>query len=317
MASYSGIATAGNIVSLPQAMLDVYSADIMQEALAIMRYEEFAVIKTELLVSPGEVVRFTKYNNLPRGGVIAENDSPTIHNMSASQVPITVTEYINAVGVSEKLLQLSWDNLLAQMAMQLGRDYATVRDLSIRDTLVAGGQTLFTNPLATSIGQVGANDKFDIEVIRQGVELLESANAPRFYNDFYVCFVHPHQAAYLRRDPDWIAAHNYHQTRGPFSGEIGRWEDVVFISTTHQGNGVVALTAEGYEAALDGTGAGGTDLYRATLIADQAYGVADALVVEMRDDGVNNFGRLHALAWYAIWGVGILEPDFIVHMISS
>ncbi len=316
-AAYSGVSSAGAFTALTEALMDVYSLDIMHTAQGIMRYEEFAVKKTELSVAPGQNVLFTTYSDISRGGSIAEDATLTTTNMSASQVTCTVGEYGNAIGMSEKLLQLSWDNVLAEAALLLGRDYAVVRDLAARDAVVAGGSTLFTTDGAAAVSDVLPDDTFDVETLRVAIENLQTANAPKFYGDFYTCFIHPHQAAYLRRDPDWISAHQYAGSRALFTGEVGRWEDCIFIVTTHQGNGAAAGTAPGYEAALDATGQGGQDLYRATVVADQAYAIADSLPVELRDNGVEDFGRTHGLAWYAIWGQVVLEDDYIVHVISS
>ena len=316
--SYSGVSTSGLITSLPQALMDVYSLDILHNAQGIMRYEEFAVKKTELSAAPGQRVLFTAYSDITRGTVLTESASLETKSMAASQIPCVVTEYGNAIGMSEKLLQLSWDNLLSEASTLLGRDYAVVRDLSIRDVVAAGGtNTLFTTAGATNVGGVLPGDYFDVETLRVGLEALQTANAPKFYGDFYVCFVHPHQAAYLRRDPDWIAAHHYAGSRNLFNGEVGRWEDCIFVVTTHQGNGAAGSGAPGYEALLDGAGDDGQNLYRATLIADQAYGVADALPVELRDNGVQDFGRTHALAWYGIWGQTVLNDEHLVQIISS
>ena len=155
------------------------------------------------------------------------------------------------------------------------------------------------------------------EVIRQGVEILQTKNAPKFMGDFYICFVHPHQSSYLKRDPDWVAAQNYAQTRALFNGELGRWEDVVFVGTTHCQNGAAAAADPGYLAALVNAATGGAanaNVYESLMFADSAVGKATALPVEMRDDGVKDYGRNHGLAWYTIMGSAIVEDDFIVRI---
>jgi N4-gp56 family major capsid protein len=317
--AYSGVTTAGDVVALPQAILEVYSMDILHEAMGIMRFEEFAVKKTELSKMPGETINMTKYNNITRGAALDEHTAMSKQNMSASQSSITVTEYGNAIGVSEKLIQVSYDDVLAEASVLLGRDYAVVRDLMLRDAVGTGTNVGYAGAKADRASMDGAADFFDVEMIRVGVEFLQTQNAPKFNGDFYVCFVHPHQAAYLKRDPDWISAQQYAGSRRLFTGELGRWEDVVFIGTTHCRNGACAATDPGYLAALVNGATGGAanaHVYEALLFADQAYGVADALPVELRDDGVTDFGRMHGLAWLSIMGAGVLEDDFIFRMES-
>lgn len=309
---YSGVDTGGDYVALPQAIIDVYSMDILHEAQGVMRFEDFAVQKTELQKTPGETITMTQYNNLTRGGELSEDTPLTTENLSATQKTITVTEWGKATGVSEKLLQMSYDDVLAEAAVLLGRDYAVVNDLMCRDALVLATQVIYAGD-APDRASLTANDYFDVEMIRQGVEILQTKNAPKFLGDFYVCFIHPHQAAYLKRDPDWVSAQNYANTRALFTGEIGRWEDVVFIGTTHCRNGAAGASDPGYEATMVDAAAGGTlPVYEGILFSDSAYGKATGLPVEMRDDGVSDFGRKHSLAWYSIMGAKILEDDFVI-----
>lgn len=315
MAVYSGVNTAGDFVALPQSILDVYSADIEHEALGVMKFEEFATMKTELTVQPGQTITMNRYNNLTRGGQLDESVEMVEKNITASQRAISVTEWGNAVGVSEKLVQASQDDTLAEAAVLLGRDYAVVNDLMIRDAYAGASQVVYGGNKASAAAMDGAVDFFDVEIVRQGVEVLQTKNAPKFMGDFYVCFVHPHQAAHLKRDPDWVAAQNYANTRALFNGELGRWEDVIFVGTTHCQNGAASTVDPGYKASLVGAATGGAaaaNVYEGLLFADSAVGKAIALPVEMRDDGVKDYGRKHGLAWYSIMGAGIIEDDFIV-----
>ena len=314
---YSAVATAGANVALPQALLTVYSLDIQHNALGIMRFEEFAVQKTELGVLSGQTITFTRYANVTRGGTLAEQTAMTLQTMSASQTTLTVTEYGNAIGVTEKLLQLSYDDVLSEAALLLGRDYAIVADLEHRDTLINNlTNTAFAGGKASAAALLAA-DYMDVEVIRQAVETLQTANAPKFMGDFYVCFVHPHQAAYIKRDPDWIAANNYANTRRLFNGELGRWEDVIFIATTHMTNGAAGAGDPAEKAGLQNAGADGQHLYEACLFGDSCLAKATGLPVEMRESGVIDFGRQHGIAWYSIEGYGLLYDNYGVLITTS
>ena len=311
---YSGILTAGppdqDVVALPQALLVVYSLDIQHEALGIMRFNDFAVKKTELGKLPGETITFTRYGNITRGGQLMEHEDIAMQTMSASTNTLDVTEYGNAIGLTEKMLQLSFDDMLAEAAVLLGRDYAIVKDLAERDALInnltnshfAGGRAAAANLLAT--------DFFDIELLRVAVETLQTQNVPKFMGDFYVCFVHPHQVAYIKRDPDWQAANNYANTRALFNGELGRFEDTIFIGTTHMRNGAAAATTPGEAAALQNAGADGQHLYEALIFGDSCLACATGLEPEMRESGVIDFGRKHGIAWYSIEGFDLLYDNY-------
>lgn len=338
----SGVANGNNnLVGLPEALLDVYSLDILHNAQGIMRFEEFAVRKQEMLAAPGENIKFTIYDDILRGGKLEEDESLSAKAMAATQETITIEEWGNAIKVSEKLLQLSWDDVLGEAATLLGRDYAVVRDLALRDCIFGlnnrvgasnlismndadvggnGGVPNAQDPnqidAGNALSDIEAGETFNIEAIRKSVEILQTANAPKFFGDYYVCFLHPHQAAYLRRDPDWVNAHQYVGTRNLFSGEIGRWEDVIFVVTTHAPNGANDGTA-GFEANLKEAGHNNIDLYQACVLADQALYVADSLPVELRDNGVEDFGRTHGLAWYSLFGTKLLKPEYAVKITSA
>ena len=250
--------------------------------------------------------------------------------MAATQKSIVVDEWGNAIRVSEKLLRLSWDDVMAEAATLLGRDYAVTRDLALRDAVFNGAASLVSqqitsasdvtvdaqgNPVGTA--DIDAAETMTIEHIREAVEILQTNDAPKFFGDYYVCFLHPHRAAYLRRDQDWINAHQYVGTRNLFNGEIGRWEDVIFIVTTHAPNGAADPNAAGHDASLIGDGtngiAAGVKGYKACVFGDQCLYIADSLPVELRDNGVEDFGRTHGLAWYSIFGVECLKPVCCKH----
>jgi N4-gp56 family major capsid protein len=94
-----------------------------------------------------------------------------------------------------------------------------------------------------------------------------------------------------------------------FTGEIGKIDDVRFIETTLMCNGACGVDDAAYNVALHGTGATGTDVFQSIIFGEDFYGYAVALPVEIRDDGVTDYGREHGLAWYAIWGSAILHTE--------
>lgn len=338
--------TAGEL----HPFLDVYAAQALHEARGVMMYEAFANRRLDLSAGPGQTIKFVTYADITRGGQLTEGSALSTKSITSSVKSISVTEWGNAISVSEKALQLSFDQLMTESALLLGRDYAITRDLYLRDTLVSGFSNTIYGGARANQGAVTSADTFGIEEVHNAVLELQSRNVPKFNNDYYVCFLHPRQASYLRRDSAWVNANHYkNEARALFKGEIGRFEDVIFIASTHQGNGAAGTlagapadnaaslvaaatlqqTAPGYELLLDGDavhgagdgvaggGSGGIDLYRATMFGDQAYALADALPVELRDNGVEDFGRQHSLAWYAIYGSGILNETHGIHVITA
>lgn len=287
--------------SLSQAVLTVYSKDIMFHAQPVLRYAQFATKKTELGVTPGLKITFMRYNNLDLGGALDEDTPMGTQALTASQVHIEVKEYGNAVKVSELLLQSSFDDVLASGARLLGLDYAKVVDIMFRDTVLASPNVYYAGDVADREALADNSDgkaEFNSDVIQDAVEILETKNVRKFNGDAFICFIHPHQARTLKDDPDFKNAKDYGAI---YAGEIGRVDDVIFISTTQQP--VIEVTpSEGDDFKV----------YQAVMFGDNAYGWAEALPVEMRDGGIEDFGRSHSLAWYSIMGAGIIEEDNIL-----
>jgi N4-gp56 family major capsid protein len=205
---------------------------------------------------------------------------------------------------------------------------------------ISGGA--FTNydegTVGTSIGDLDGNYKLTTGAIKDSALVLASKNIPRI-GETYVQFIHPKQSRDLRSNPEFIEVTKYAAPGNFMLGEIGRLYDVVFIETTQvkklAANGsfnyggaigapadqtevpVKANTAPGLGGNPEYTnnitsGSGNTaDVYESIMIGDNAFGHAISLPVELRDGGVLDFGREHALAWYSIWGLGIITDNAI------
>lgn len=277
--------------SLSQVVLTVYSKEVMFHAQPNLKYAQFATKKTELGVDPGLSIVFTKYNNITKGGALTENTPMSTQALTASQITITVTEYGNAISVSEKLLQSAFDDTLSNGARLLGYDYATVLDDMLRDTVMGVTNVLYNG--GTSRATV--SKVMDAAIIKDAIRYLKENLARPYNGQYWVCFVTPKQGRDLTDDPEFQKSTDYALT---FAGEIGRIGNVVFVETTQQP--VVKQTAGDDDSA---------DIHRAVIFGDNVYGFAESLPVEMRDGGIVDFGRTHNLAWYSIMGSGLIEED--------
>lgn len=290
----------------------VYSREIEFKALPIMRFSQFAVQKTELGVEPGLTISMLTYDNLKLGGALQEMQNMATQALSGSMKQITVQEHGNAVSNSELLIQSSFDDIMATTTTLLGRDYALVMDCELRDVALSGTNVVYGGG-KDSRDAITADDKLKVATIKDAIEILATNNAPKYQNLYWICFVHPHQSRDLRDDSAWINASNYGAPEQLFTGEIGRIDDTRFIETTLMCNGKASANDPAYKADLvkgAGETANATDIYQAVIFGDQYYGIAWSLPVELRDNGVEDFGRKRSLAWYAIWGTGLLHNDY-------
>lgn len=319
--------------TLSPAIQQIWSKEILFQAMPVLRFEQFAVKKTELGVQPGLTINFMRYNNLDvdqTGSELTESVRMEPVALNASQIQITVKEHGKAVAVTELLLNASFDDVMASSSRLLGRHMATSMDTQARNTLYqnaipfGGGSavapnTVFGRTTASARGAISPYDPGTVgtaaspgylspATVKDAVEVLAGLNIPRL-GDTYVCFVHPSQSRSLRDWPEFIEVTKYASPGNFMLGEIGRIYDVVFIETTQVAKG---LDTSEIAAGLPDSGVGGdvnSESYASIMIGDNAFGHAISLPVELRDGGVIDFGREHGLAWYAIWGFGMITHE--------
>ena len=348
----SGITGTGNLAASPtaysgtntqltQAIQQIWSKEILFQALPILRFEQFAVKKTELGVAPGLQINFMRYNNLGYASALVEGVRMQTNALTAQQFSITVSEHGYALAVSELLLNASFDDVMASASRLLGRNMAIYLDNLSRDTLYAATSTIYgedrsdltavnnwyaNGTTASSRAGMTGNYFLTPHTVKDAVESLSTKNIPRL-GETYVCFVHPHQSRKLRDNAEFIEVTKYAAPGNFMLGEIGRLYDTVFIETTQvlkvaggaganyttDTNVTPTVTAGGgYITPATKTGNGAADRYAAIFIGDNAFGHAISLPVELRDGGILDFGREHALAWYSIFGLGLITDQSVV-----
>lgn len=316
----TAVATGSGYSQQVNATRDVFSAEIWFAALPVLKFDQFSTKKTELGVQPGRTIQIPRFGNIKRGGRLTETVRMKTQGMSQSLQSIDVYEEGNAIAFSELLLQTSFYDQLSAASLLLGRDMAVVLDTELRDVAVGATSTVYANGKASRTTLV-LGDVFDTQLVKDMVETAEIGNVPKWAGDHYICFIHPHQARGMRDDNDWINASLYAGAGQIYTGEIGRYEDVRFISTTVMPNGannaVDADTGDYVDIGFSNdlrTGVSGnlTNIYQSVLFGEYSFGHATALPTELRDNGVEDFGREHGLAWFAIWGQAILEDANLV-----
>lgn len=312
------VLSGGEAVKLDNNVRAVYSKEIEFQAMPIMKFVQFAQVKTELGTQPGLTIQMMTYNNLTKGGKLTEGVRMNTQALSNSMKSITVSERGNAISVSELALRASFDDILQSASVLLGRDMALTLDCELRDVAIAGGtgtsviygRNVVDNTKISARNAITVSHTLNVATIKDAVEILATKNAPKFEGSYYICFIHPHQSRSLRDDPAWLEASKYGSPDQLFTGEIGRIDDVRFIETTLMPNGAAATDDPAYVAELKNAGATSTEeVYQAIVMSEDYFGYAVALPTELRDDGVTDFGREHRLAWYAIWGAGVLHPE--------
>jgi hypothetical protein len=130
--------------ALSPAIQTIWSKEILFQAMPVLRFEQFAVKKTELGVMPGLTVNFMRYNNLPiPSGPLVEGIRMQTLAITAQQYRITVAEQGQGIAMSELLLNASFDDVLASSSRLLGRSMATYMDLEARSTIQSASSVVY------------------------------------------------------------------------------------------------------------------------------------------------------------------------------
>ena len=359
-------AYSGSNSSLNQAIQTIWSKEILFQAMPILRFEQFAVKKTELGVAPGLRVNFLRYKNFAIDPTpLTEGVRMVASALTAEQIAITVAENGFAVAVSELLLNASFDDIMASASRLLGRHMAQYLDTQARNTLSAATSAVFgydrtgvtgvndwynEGTAGTKISDLTGAFKLSTGAVKDAALTLAGKNIPRL-GETYVMFVDPKQSRDIRSNPEFFEVTKYAAPGNFMLGEIGRLYDTVFIETTQvrkyasttvvdetafvgapstaisvpvlpntgpgQGGNPEGSTSAYPAGGADSTVATGKTVYEAIMIGDNAFGHAISLPVELRDGGVLDFGREHALAWYAIWGLGVITDQAICKVLTN
>ena len=280
-------AYSGANSQLTQAIQTIWSKEILFQSMPILRFEQFAVKKTELGVAPGLQINFMRYNNLGFASTLTEGVRMSTNALTAQQFSITVAEQGYAIAVSELLLNASFDDVMASASRLLGRNMALYLDGQARDTLMAASSVIYGEDRsalsavnnwyaygteATSRATMTGASYLSTRTVKDAVETLATKNIPRL-GETYVAFVHPHQSRRLRDLPEFIEVTKYAAPGNFMLGEIGRLYDTVFIETTQvtkvtngAGSGYTTDTAVAPGSIAYPTGGGYTTPVTATAL---------------------------------------------------
>jgi N4-gp56 family major capsid protein len=291
------------ITDISDEILTVYSRDAILEAQPLFVFRNFVDEKTQLGVEKGETIQFLKLNNIGKGQQLLDEFTPMPRQtMSESTVSITVSEWGNAVVVTRRSATASFRDVLDDATELLGQSYYQTVDDYLRDVFLQTGNVQYAGGVVAD-GSITSTDVFNTAEIKDAVETLKTLNIPqvrRGGDRFYVCVAHPHQLRKLRDDAAWQRVKEYSDPQDIYNGEVGRYEDVIFIETTQ-----MPITT--------GAGSGGIDIYSAIMIGDRAVGYAETVPLEIVSDGIQDFGRYISLGWYTIMGAGIIN-DYLVEI---
>jgi hypothetical protein len=205
--------------------------------------------------------------------------------------------FLTPAAVKDAVLELSSKNI-----PRLGETYVCFihpsQSRQLRDTPEFIEVTKYAAPGNFMLGEIGRlYDVVFIETTQVGAPL---SNYERYIRETYDEAAN--SGASNPQDLDWRT----NTELNPDGGDILPAE---IEETAYPDEVATPGWDERWPAGYDPTS---TNTFEALMLGDNAFGHAISLPVELRDGGVLDFGREHALAWYAIWGFGLVTDSAVV-----
>lgn len=259
-----------------------YAVDKMLErAQPQLNMSRFAVVTT---VPKGKtkVVKWRRYSRLtPTTTPLTEGTTPTINNLTSTDVTATLAQYGQVVGLTDFILDTHEDPVLSEFAATMGETAGQTQELIVYSAIKAGTQVQYSNGSARNTLNTAINSTVCRKAIRQLKQqdtqaLTTMLNATDGVGTLpippsFICFCHPNIEMDLQNTSNFATGFTRVQQYGTFkpisNAEIGSFENIRFISST-----LYTPLADSGSATLNGM-MGGTnvDVYQSIVVGRDSY----------------------------------------------
>ena len=241
--------------------------------------EKFGQAKA-LPANNSSVMKFRRYNalsNTPK--TLTEGVTPASTKLTHTDVTATLTQMGEVVTLSDVILDTHEDPVLNETVGLLGEQAAQMVEKMRFGVLKAGTNVIYAN----GASRAAVNTPITVDLQRRAVRALKRQNAhaitsiirstPSFCTENvapgYVGIVHPDMERDIRSLPGFTPAEKY-GTITPWENELGKLDDVRYITTTIADPWADAGAAKGAMLSTTGTNA---DVYPILYLGKDAYGI--------------------------------------------
>lgn len=253
--------------------------ELLKRGLPYLVLEKFGQAKA-LPDNSTKVMKFRRYNALTNTPVaLTEGVTPTSQALAVTDVTATLAQYGGLTTITDVILDTHEDATLNEAVALLGEQAAQMIEKMRFGVLKAGTNVLYANGSARN----AVNTEISLDVQRRAVRALKRQNA-RFITSIvrstpsygtenvapgYVALIHPDVEASVRSLTGFVPAEKY-GSMTPWEGELGKCEDVRYVSSTIFEPWADAGGAKGTMLSTTGTSA---DVYPILYLARDAYGI--------------------------------------------
>lgn len=300
--------------------------ELLKRGLPYLVLEKFGQAKA-LPEHSTKVIKFRRYNALPNTPTaLTEGVTPTGQTLAVTDVTATLAQYGDKVTITDVILDTHEDATLNESVALLGEQAAQMIEKMRFGVLKAGTNVLYGNGSA----RTDVNTAVSISLQRRAVRALKRQNArfittivrstPSFGTENvapgFVALIHPDLEADVRGLTGFVPAEKY-GTMTPWENELGKCEDVRYVSSTIFAPFADAGGAKGLMLSTTGTSA---DVYPILYVARDAYGIValkgmfavTPMVVNPKPSDSDPLAQRGHVAWKAMQTCTILNDAWLV-----
>ena len=282
----TGATTTSNAMS--STMKTYYDTELLENARDEAIYGQLGKHQA-LPRNHGKTVEWRKWNTLPEPDKLVEGVIPEGKKFGQTSLNVAIAQYGEYVSVSDQLELHAIDDTILGATEEVGAAMGSKADKLTRDAILAGCSCVLVAPSGntahSTVWQMDKDAKFSADLVSRARTALKKAKAPEI-DGKYVAVIHPSVAYDLRKDPDWVNAHQYAAVEEIFNGEIGELHGVRFIETPQApvlvggslytaGQRYLTLSAGAADTAGTAVTYGQTGAYKFTVTETLTSGTAD------------------------------------------
>jgi len=276
---------------------------------------------------------FRRYSALdPTPTALVEGVTPGALSLQTTDITCNLVQYGSRIMITDVILDTHEDPVLNESIDLLGEQAAQMIERMRYGILRAGTNVVYGNGATRN----AVNTPINLTAQRRIVRALKRQNAepitkivrstPAYgtepVNKAYIALIHPDMEADVRNMVDangksvFVPVEKYGQL-SPYPGEIGKVEDVRYLSSTIFTPWLAAGGAKGAMLSSDNTNA---DVYPALYIAANSYGLVALknmfavvpMVVNPKPSDSDPMAQRGHVAWKSMQGAVILNDQWLV-----
>ena len=298
------MATDNLTSTLTQEVMTYYEKTFLARAQYELILKEGGQVRTHPSNS-GRTVNFTRYVPLTIvTSAIAESCNPTVCQITACTVTMSLSEYGITVNTSKMLSLVSIDKNMAEKISLVGQNMGETLNRLVGNELQNG--TAYW-PNSHTLSTVAAGDILSASAIRQMTQNLEIAKAPLYKDGMYIGKITSVSKYNLLGDTVWVNAHTYSDTKELYTGEMGELYQVRWLLNKDTASGL----------GFAGNAASAVVQYYTYVHGDNAFGVYDLqgdqpklfILPNLVDSG-SPAGRISKISWAGSYATKLLNSTW-------